>query len=125
MTDYATGKICYIEIPAVNVDQLARFYHQCFGWEMRNRGDGSVAFDDTVHQVSGSFVTGRPPSHEPGLVVHIMVADIEAIIAAVESHGGTIVQPVDPASPEVFALFRDPAGNVLGIYQERTLAAQA
>ena len=124
MAEYATGKICYIEIPAINIAQSARFYETCFRWEMRTRGDGAVAFDDTVHQVSGIFVTGRAPAHEPGLVVHIMVADIRAIIAAIEASGGTIVQPVDPASPEVYALFRDPAGNVLGIYQERTLAGQ-
>ncbi|HKS91904.1 MAG TPA: VOC family protein [Tepidiformaceae bacterium] len=124
MPEYATGKICYLEIPAINVQQSAAFYQRCFGWEMRTRDDGSAAFDDTVHQVSGTFVTGRPPSHEPGLVVHIMVANIEAIIAAIEANGGAIVQPVGPDSPEVYALFRDPAGNVLGIYQERTLAGQ-
>jgi predicted enzyme related to lactoylglutathione lyase len=125
MADYATGKICYIEIPAVNVARSAGFYETCFGWEMRTRADGSRAFDDTVHQVSGTFVTGRPPAHEPGLVVHIMVADIKAVIVAIEANGGVIVQPVDPTSPEVYALFRDPAGNVFGIYEERTLAGRA
>ncbi len=125
MAEYASGKICYIEIPAVNVEQSARFYETCFGWEMRTRDDGSAAFDDTVHQVSGTFVTGRAPAHEPGLVVHIMVANITSAIEAIEAGGGAIVQPVDPASPEVYALFRDPAGNVLGVYQERTLAGRA
>jgi hypothetical protein len=27
-----------------------------FGWKLRTRGDGAVAFDDGVGQVSGSFV---------------------------------------------------------------------
>lgn len=122
MADYATGKICYIEIPAVNIAASAAFYQQCFGWRVAKRADGATTFSDAVDQVGGIWVTGRAPSHEPGMVVHIMVADIEQAIAAIEEHGGAIVQPVNPQSPEVWALFRDPAGNVLGIYQERTLA---
>ena len=32
-----------------------------FGWTIRTRGNGAVAFDDTVGQVSGSFVRGVSP----------------------------------------------------------------
>ncbi len=80
------------------------------------------SFDDTVGGVSGTWVLDRPPSTTPGLMVHIMVADADRTIAAIEAAGGSIVQPIDPASGEVFAHFRDPAGNVLGIYQQRGLA---
>lgn len=38
----------------------------------------------------------------------------EALVAA----GGEIVRPVDPNSPEVHLTFRDPVGNVMGIYQQ-------
>ena len=41
---------------------------------------------------------------------------------AVVAHGGEIVRPVDPEHGEVYAWFRDPAGNVLGIYQQPGLA---
>jgi uncharacterized protein len=119
---YRTGKICYIELPAIDIEQSARFYERAFGWQTRRRGDGSTAFDDTVGQVSGTWVLGRPPAAEPGLLVYIMVASAAAAIEAVTSAGGEIVQAVDPASREVFATFRDPAGNVLGIYQQPGLA---
>ena len=72
----ATGKICYLEIPAFDVERSSRFYSDAFGWELRTRGDGVIAFDDAVNEVSGSWVTGRPPSAEPGIMVHIMVADL-------------------------------------------------
>ncbi len=55
-------------------------------------------------------------------MIYIMVADIHAAIAAVGAVGGTIVQPVDQNSPEVFVHFRDVAGNVLGIYPQPGLA---
>jgi len=119
---YRTGKICYIEIPATDIAASAAFYSEAFGWKVRQRGDGSTGFDDTVNEVSGSWVLDRAPASTPGLTVHIMVADINDAIAAVEAGGGTIVQPVDENSPEVYALFRDIAGNVLGIYQQPGLA---
>src|SRR5229473_405270 len=117
-----TGKICYIEIPALDIAGSAEFYQRAFGWHIRQRGDGATAFDDTVGQVSGTWVLGRPPAAEPGLMVYIMVASAPAALDAVVSAGGEIVQPVVPQAREVVATFRDPAGNVIGIYEQPGLA---
>jgi uncharacterized protein len=119
---FRTGKICYIEIPATNVQESAEFYKRAFGWQIRQRGDGSIAFDDTVNQVSGTWVLERPPASEPGLMLYIMAASAAAAVDRVISAGGEIVQPADPDAREVVATFRDPAGNVLGIYQQPGLA---
>ncbi len=119
---YRTGKICYIEIPARDIRQSAEFYQRAFGWQTRQRGDGSIAFDDTVNEVSGTWVLGRPIAAEPGLMVYIMVGSAAAAVEAIISAGGEIVKPVDPNAREVVATFRDPAGNVIGIYQQPGLA---
>ena len=120
---WRTGKICYIEIPAADVARSAEFYRQAFGWKMRQRGDGSTSFDNTVGEVTGTFVVGRPPATEPGFGVYIMVADAGATLAAVQAAGGEIVRPVDPAAGDVvFAWFKDPGGNTLGVYQQPGLA---
>lgn len=119
---YRTGKICYLEIPATDVAQSAEFYRCAFGWHVRQRGDGATSFDDTVGQVSGTWVTGRQPAADPGLIVYIMVASAAKAGEAVVAAGGEIVQPVDPRSSEVHLTFRDPAGNVLGIYQQPGLS---
>src|SRR5947207_4896116 len=58
------GKICYIEIPATDVDASAKFYADVFAWQSRSRGDGSRAFDDTTGAVSGTWVLGRKPQRE-------------------------------------------------------------
>jgi predicted enzyme related to lactoylglutathione lyase len=112
------GKICYLELPAVNVGQSADFYSKVFGWRMRQRGNGVVAFDDTTGQVSGGFVAGRSAAATPGLLVYIMVDDVAATCEAVAAHGGALVQPVGADAPEITARIRDPAGNVIGLYQE-------
>jgi predicted enzyme related to lactoylglutathione lyase len=119
---YRTGKICYIELPASDVQQSAEFYRRAFGWHIRKRGDGSIAFDDTVNEVSGTWVLGRPVAAQPGLMVYVMVASAAAAVAAVVSAGGEIVEPVDADAREVVATFRDPAGNLMGIYQQPGLA---
>ena len=112
------GKICYIEMPTTDVARSAEFYSRVFGWNTRKRGDGAVAFDDTTGEVSGTWVKGRPPSVQPGLLVYIMVDDAAAMIDKIVAAGGEIVQPVGADAPEITARFRDPGGNVLGLYQE-------
>jgi len=112
------GKICYIEMPTTDVARSAEFYSRVFGWNTRKRGDGAVAFDDTSGEVSGTWVKGRPPSVQPGLLVYIMVDDAAAMIDKIVAAGGEIVQPIGADAPEITARFRDPGGNVLGLYQE-------
>jgi uncharacterized protein len=68
---YGNGKICYVEMPAVDIARSAEFYKSIFGWNVRQRGDGSTAFDDSVGEVSGTWIVGRPPSQNPGILVYI------------------------------------------------------
>lgn len=114
----ANGKICYIEIPALDVQRSATFYAKVFGWTLRKRGDGHTAFDDAVGEVSGTWVTGRKAWSEPGLLFYIMVDSVEAAVKSVVAAGGTIVQPLGVDAPEITARFRDPGGNIIGLYQE-------
>jgi predicted enzyme related to lactoylglutathione lyase len=112
------GKICYVEIPTVDLGRSVAFYSEVFGWKVRQRGNGSTAFDDATGQVSGTWIAGRPPSSQPGLLLYIMVDSVAATLDAITAHGGTIVQPMGADAPEVTARFRDPAGNVIGLYQQ-------
>src|SRR5437763_12237430 len=112
------GKICYIEIPAIDINASANFYKAAFGWNVRTRGDGHLAFDDGVGQVSGSWVLNREPMTDVGLLIYIMVDSVSASVDKVTAHGGTIVQPLGADAPEITARSADPAGNILGLYQQ-------
>jgi uncharacterized protein len=114
----ANGKICYIEMPATDIARSAQFYQRVFGWNVRKRGNGSTAFDDTTGEVSGSWVLGRPPAASPGLLFYIMVDSVAATIDVIVANGGEIVQPIGMDAPEITARFRDPGGNVIGLYQQ-------
>ena len=113
----ANGKICYLEIPAADINTSVSFYKEVFGWHIRERGDGSISFDDGV-EVSGTWVLGRPPMTAVGLMIYIMVDSVAASVDKVIAHGGTIVQPLGADAPEITARFADPAGNILGLYQD-------
>ena len=112
------GKVCYIEIPAVDVKTSATFYETVFGWKLRTRGDGAIAFDDGVGQVSGTWVLGRPPTNEVGLLIYIMADSVADTVDKIVASGGKIVQPIGADAPEITARFSDPAENVLGLYQQ-------
>ncbi|HTA66324.1 MAG TPA: VOC family protein [Xanthomonadaceae bacterium] len=115
---YANGKICYLEIPAFDVARSADFYSKVFGWKLRQRGDGATTFDDSIGEVSGAFVLGRSPMTAVGLLFYIMVDDAAATCNAIVAQGGAIVQAIGADAPEITVRFSDPAGNIVGVYQQ-------
>ena len=110
------GKIAYVEIPAINAGESAAFYEKVFGWKIKVEDDGSIKFTDAINEVSGVWVTGRKPSTEPGLMVSIMVDDVDQTITALEAAGSKIVNRM-AFDGQFLAWFTDPAGNILCIYQ--------
>lgn len=113
------GKICYLEIPSLDVAVSVAFYKNVFGWNIREHGSGHFSFDDGVGEVSGMWVTGTKIHSDPGIIVSIMVDNAADTVSAIIENGGNIVRELGFQAPETTAHFSDPAGNVLGIYQER------
>lgn len=114
---FGHGKICYIVIPAIDIDKSAEFYREVFAWNVRRGTDGSASFDDGVGEVSGMWTPGPRHMDSTGLMIHIMVLDAAATVEEITAHGGEIVQPIVPGAREITAVFRDPGGNLFGIYQ--------
>ncbi len=112
---FGHGKICYIEIPAVDPQASADFFEKVFGWHIRKDG-GHISFDDGVGEVSGMWITNRKPQQNPGIMVSIMVDDAQATSEAIAENGGAILKPVGFQTEKV-AIFKDPGGNIWSIYQ--------
>lgn len=118
VVDFKHGKICYIFMPSQEPQRSAAFYRDLFGWSLRTNDEGGLSFDDSTGQVSGTWVTDRPPAAENHLEVHIMIDDLDATIAAIRAAGGA-VDPADVHTEgERWAVFTDLDGNRLGIYQQ-------
>lgn len=124
-----TGVLNYVQIPAADLEESITFYEQVFGWtSTRHPSPGSrfldqsgyAGFADSTGENGGEFVLGRPPTSEPGLLPCIGVGSIADTLHAVLAHGGEVVKPRTPIVDGVDweAIFRDPAGNVFGLFEQ-------
>jgi uncharacterized protein len=113
------GKICYLEIPAKTAEASAAFYSSIFGWKVRERGDGNLAFDDTGC-VSGTWVKESDRTPDEQTRTYIMVDSIAETLRQIESAGGRVLTPRTDLGPNIgaFAAFADPVGNEFGLYEE-------
>jgi uncharacterized protein len=112
------GGISYLHIPAVDVSEAANFYEAVFDWKIRGRDTARPSFDDATGHVSGAWMTGRAVSREAGLLPYIYVDNIADTVQKIEQHGGEIVVAPRAEGNLWVATFRDPAGNVLGLWHE-------
>ena len=125
------SKVVHFEIPADDLDRAKNFYGSVFGWELRtvpmNEGEyTSVITTDVDEQTQqptepgaingGMFVRGDSGVTAP--VITIDVDGIDDALKQVEAEGGTTVTP-RTAIPGMgaFAYFKDPEGNVLGLWE--------
>jgi len=112
------GQICYLEIPANRAEDSALFYSSIFGWKVRARGDGNLAFDDSG-SVSGTWVKESDRTRDERTRTYVMVDDIIESLQAIEKAGGRVLTPRTDigANMGAFAIFADPVGNEFGLYE--------
>ena len=58
---------------------------------------------------------------DPGLLPYIWVDSINTTLLLAEAHGASVLEPAHPDHPDstsLIATFRDPAGNLIGLYEE-------
>jgi predicted enzyme related to lactoylglutathione lyase len=113
---------------AINADDTARarsFYQNVFGWQFQPWGPPDFfqisTGDKTTPPVQGALQKRReivPGARMIGFECSFSVADVDAVAAAVEAQGGTIVMP-QVTIPGVGRLvfFKDTEGNIAGAIQ--------
>jgi predicted enzyme related to lactoylglutathione lyase len=113
---FRADSVSYLRIPAEDPQRAAGFYEAVFGWRVRTeRGD--PAFTDGSGHVIGHFVTDLEVSGEAGVRPYVFVESVDETLAAVSVRGGEVVtQPYAEGDLRV-ATFRDPEGNVIGVWQ--------
>ncbi|MBV9192772.1 MAG: VOC family protein [Solirubrobacterales bacterium] len=114
------GAITYLHLPAADARRAARFYREVFGWRISNPDSDRPSFDDTSGHLSGAWISHHLAAAEPGLLAYIYVSEIEDTVARIVAHGGEIVTEPFPEGLLTVALFRDPSGNVLGLWHDNT-----
>jgi len=113
---FRPGGISYLRIPAEDPQATASFYQHVFGWNVdTNRPDPS--FEDGTGHVIGHFVSDGAVAAEAGVRPYVYVDSVDGAITQVATHGGVVVEEPYPEGDLWVATFRDPAGNVIGVWQ--------
>lgn len=111
---------CHIVVPAPDLERARGFYESVFAWRVKAGVPGETYWFFESGNVGGALDRRARPS--PGSVVLVLrVADIDACLARVAEHGGTVLRAksrIGEASSGFDAYFRDPNGNDLGVFAE-------
>jgi predicted enzyme related to lactoylglutathione lyase len=115
-TVFRPGGVTYLHIPCRDPMRAADFYETVFAWKLRRDGD-EPAFEDATGHVIGHFVVGEPPQ-EAGIIPYVYVDDVDQTVARITGSGGIIAGDPRPEGTLQVATFRDPEGNLLGIWTQ-------
>jgi len=108
--------ISYLRIPANDPQQIAAFYQSVFGWTVDlDRSDPS--FEDGTGHAIGHFIADLAAAGEAGLRPYVYVERVDDTLEKIAARGGAVVSAPYPEGDLWVATFRDPAGNVLGVWQ--------
>jgi predicted enzyme related to lactoylglutathione lyase len=118
------GDWCHIDIPTSDRGLSKEFYGAVFGWQLQDLPEGDYTMittsEDGILSGIGSLAaaTGRQ-SPATGPVPYIRPENFEDTLAAVERAGGEVIIPkTDVLGYGWFAHFRDPDGNVIGLWMD-------
>ncbi len=108
--------IDYVEIQVDDLPAAKAFYGGVFGWRFNDYGDdyAGIQAPDGDGEVGG-ITPGDQRGGAP--LVLVVSEDLDGSLRAVDEAGGEVVEgPFDYPGGRRFH-FRDPSGNVLGVFQ--------
>ena len=117
----------WIEIRTGDMKATANFYESLFGWKIieKETADGldvwifDTAGEPRLQNLRRGGIWLRPKGEPLGVVVYIVVDDIEATLKKVTELGGEIITPKTQQGPAFRACFTDPSGNMFGLWEEK------
>lgn len=111
------GSICHLEVFALDLYESAKFYGDLFGWITRPHDAGYLFWEDS-DGMTGGFTTAGSPVTNPAATFYIRTDDIPKMLAKVQKAGGVVIREKTEINGEngFYALFRDPAGNNVGLF---------
>lgn len=119
-----SGRIGWHDLTVPDATAVVDFYARVLG-----SGKSPIAMDgyDDFCLVDGDdpiggvcHARGGNADIPPVWMVYFTVPDLEAALAQVAEGGGTVLVTPRPAGNGRFAVFRDPAGAVAGLYATTT-----
>ena len=114
-----THAVVHFEIAGKDGEGLASFYRSLFGWDIEGGGPGYWLVAQQDGGIGGGLMQtgGDIPSY---VTVYVQTDDLEASLGrAVELGGAVVVKRTEIPGAGSFAMFQDPDGNMIGLFEER------
>jgi predicted enzyme related to lactoylglutathione lyase len=119
---FRAGGISYLHIPCRVPSRGADFYEAVFAWKIRRDGD-EPAFADATGHVIGHFVAREGDVEDGGIRPYIYVESVDDTLRRITENGGEVAAAPRPEGTLSVATFRDPEGNVIGVWTETAQAS--
>ena len=110
--------IVHIDIPVIDLEATPEFYSKVFGWELTSMPEQDyVLFTADGGGISGGFT--KPEVHQTGgCVGYIQVDNLESTLENIVENGGQgQLDRQEVGDAGWFALFTDPEGNTMGLWE--------
>lgn len=115
MTDH---KIVHVELSAKDRKALSKFYADVFGWAVKDEDGLNYTTFRAGQGVAGGFNPVNEQNPAGTVVVYIETDDVTASLNDVKKAGGTVITPeMEIPNTGKFGLFRDPQGNLIGLFK--------
>src|SRR5438105_12733351 len=119
--------VVHFELPTDDLSRAQSFYRDAFGWKLNAMPEMGYVLASTA-EVDGQGRPSQPGAINGGMLargepvsapsITIGVASIDQALARIEQLGGSVVQGRQAVGSMGFAAyFRDPEGNVLGLWE--------
>src|SRR5437588_497409 len=118
---YEHGVPSWVDLGTADPEKAARFYSDLFGWTVEQGPPEAGGYG--IAQLKGRAVAGLGPQQNPGPPVwttYVNVDDADDVAQKVKAGGGQLfMDPFDVLDVGRMAVFADPAGAALGLWQPR------
>lgn len=110
--------VVHFEIAGADGEGLVAFYRDLFGWDIQGAGPGYWLVTAGESGIGGGVM--QTNDEMPAYVtVYASTDDLEGSLGRVGELGGeTVVPPTEIPGVGFFAMFRDPGGNIIGLFRE-------
>jgi hypothetical protein len=120
--------VVHFEIPVDDLERAKAFYGTVFDWELRSIPEMQYTMvtttqmdEQTMSPTSPGAINGGlmdRSDHTPSPVITIGVDSVEEAMKKVEAEGGAVITPSTPIpGMGAFGYFKDPEGNVMGLFE--------
>jgi hypothetical protein len=122
-TSYPAGTLCWVDHATKDLEVSNSFYGTLFGWEAEDQGEEMGHYtllrkgEKTVAGNMKVMMEGQPSAW----VSYVSVDDADTTVDRAKKAGGMVfVEPMDVADIGRMAVFADPTGAAIGVWQPKS-----